>query len=107
MVYLADNDFKVIKKDVPDTTPYKVEHQVPYDLYSCHTALVDGYVVEGHVPVDAIQRLLEERPDALGIGVGGMPIGSPGMEVESGEIEPYDVYLFDESGVIEVWASYP
>lgn len=67
---------------------------VPDDLSSCHTAEVAGYVIEGHVPAEAIVRLIEEKPDAAGLSVPAMPIGSPGMEVEGQENEPYEVFLF-------------
>jgi hypothetical protein len=85
----------------------KEKYQVPVELQSCHTAVVNGYIVEGHVPVAEIERLLAEQPEALGIAVPGMPVGSPGMEDGTGNIQPYDVVLFDEGGVIEVYASYP
>ena len=65
---------------------------VPQDLASCHTATVDGYVLEGHVPADAVRRLLAERPAATGLAVPGMPVGSPGME--GGAPETYDVVVF-------------
>lgn len=68
------------------------------DLASCHTALVDGYVVEGHVPADAIRRLLAERPKVTGLAVPGMPAGSPGMEVEGREPDIYEVVLFGPEG---------
>lgn len=82
------------------------EHNVPGSLYSCHTALIDGYVIEGHVPVEDIERLLAERPDVIGLGVAGMPIGSPGMEVDGLEAQPYDVMAFDNQGNLETFASY-
>lgn len=72
----------------------KQKHGVPIDLASCHTAEMDGYVLEGHVPVAAIVRLLAERPEATGLAVPGMPIGSPGME--GGPPEIYEVMLFDK-----------
>jgi hypothetical protein len=71
---------------------------VPQDLAGCHTAEVGGYVVEGHVPAAAIRRLLEERPAATGLAVPGMPVGSPGMEVEGSSPEIYEVVLFGPSG---------
>lgn len=89
-----------------DLTPVKQQHGVPTTLYSCHTAIVDGYVVEGHVPIDALQRLLSERPDVTGIAVPGMPIGSPGMEVEGAAAEPFDVIAFDAGGNSSIFASY-
>lgn len=67
---------------------------VPSTLYSCHMAEVDGYVIEGHVPAAAIQRLLTERPSATGLAVPGMPAGSPGMDFPGVMPEPYEVFLF-------------
>ncbi|QZO00522.1 DUF411 domain-containing protein [Chenggangzhangella methanolivorans] len=74
----------------------KAKLGVPPDLRSCHTAEIDGYVLEGHVPAAAIGRLLAERPKARGLAVPGMPIGSPGMEVEGRDPEAYDVMAFGE-----------
>ncbi len=71
---------------------------VPSDLAACHTAEIDGYVIEGHVPASAIRRLLEERPRATGLAVPGMPVGSPGMEVEGTPPEPFEVIAFGPSG---------
>jgi hypothetical protein len=85
----------------------KAENRVPESLYSCHTAIVNGYVIEGHVPVDEIVRLLEEKPDVIGIAVAGMPPGSPGMDITGFENDPFDVVTFSESGDIEIFSSYP
>ena len=71
---------------------------VPQDLASCHSAEIDGYVIEGHVPADAIKRLLVEKPQAKGLAVPGMPAGSPGMEVEGVEDEHLAVVLFGPAG---------
>ncbi len=71
---------------------------VPQDLWACHTAEISGYVIEGHVPADALQRLLQERPVAVGLAVPGMPVGSPGMEVEGSLPEEYTVFLFGSFG---------
>jgi hypothetical protein len=84
----------------------KNRYQVPEELQSCHTAIVDGYVVEGHVPVREIERLLQERPDVIGIAVAGMPAGSPGMEVEGFESEPFDVVTFDQNSSIQIYSNY-
>jgi hypothetical protein len=84
----------------------KNRYQVPEELQSCHTAIVDGYVVEGHVPVKEIERLLQERPDVIGIAVAGMPAGSPGMEVEGFESEPFDVVTFDQNSSIQIYSNY-
>ena len=91
-----------------DLSPEAVQArtQVPESLRSCHTAIVDGYLVEGHVPVREIERLLSERPDFLGLAVAGMPIGSPGTLVEGADPEPFDVMAFDGTGNVEVFASY-
>ena len=73
----------------------KEHYGIPDTLQSCHTAVVDGYVVEGHVPSADIERLLAERPDASGLAVPGMPVGSPGMEVPGRPAESYEVVLVD------------
>lgn len=83
---------------------YKTSVGVPDHLQSCHTAMVDGYVIEGHVPIKDIERLLRERPDAVGLSVPGMVSGSPGME--NGRFDPYDVILFYKDGKTEVYATY-
>lgn len=84
---------------------FKQERGIPADMASCHTALVEGYVLEGHVPVADIRRLLAERPDAVGLAVPGMPYGSPGMGPES-EREAFDVYLIQRDGTPAVFSSY-
>jgi len=78
------------------------KHGVPSELRQCHIALVQGYVIEGHVPVDAIRRLLKEKPPVVGLAVAGMPIGSPGMEGPNPR--PYDVLAFDRQGRVSVYA---
>jgi hypothetical protein len=74
---------------------------VPESLAACHTALIEGYVIEGHVPAD-LYKLLKEKPPVLGLAVPGMPVGSPGME--GGKPEPYEVLTFDENGKTTVYA---
>ena len=100
------NGFEVITKGVADMSEVKTEHQVPVELQGCHTAIVDGYVVEGHVPAAEIERLIAERPNISGLAVPGMPVGSPGMEVEGVDDQPFDVIAFDKDGKQEVFASY-
>jgi hypothetical protein len=78
------------------------KHSVPPELRQCHVALLQGYVIEGHVPVDAIARLLKEKPPVVGLAVRGMPIGSPGMEGPNPQ--PYDVLAFDRQGRVSVYA---
>ncbi|QGM47436.1 DUF411 domain-containing protein [Methylocystis heyeri] len=94
---LKDAGFAVEVVDEPDMKAVKARLGVPAGLTSCHTAEIEGYVVEGHTPVAAIQRLLQEKPKAAGLATPGMPSGSPGMEM-GGEAEPYEVYLFGPQG---------
>jgi hypothetical protein len=96
--------FKPEVIDLPTLTLIKQNSGVPQRLGSCHTALVEGYVVEGHVPADVIHKLLKDRPQVTGIAVPGMPIGSPGMEQGSRK-DPYDVLTFDKNGRTTVFAS--
>lgn len=100
--HLEKKGFKVVEHSVNDLLLFKNEKDIPHNLHACHTALVEGYLVEGHVPAEDIQRMLEKQPDILGIGVNGMPIGSPGME--GNDPEPYTVYSFNGSGNQTVWA---
>jgi hypothetical protein len=85
---------------------FKVENGIPENMMSCHTAKIDGYFIEGHVPVGDIKRLIEERPDALGLAVPAMPYGSPGMGPED-QREAYDVFLIRADGTAEVFQHYP
>lgn len=84
--------------ELDDLVPVRAEAGVPDDLGGCHTARVPGYVVEGHVPVAAVQRLLAERPAILGLAVPGMPMNSPGMEIEGEKGTPFDVIAFAADG---------
>lgn len=84
----------------------KMDRGIPAKLYSCHTATVEGYTIEGHVPPADIARLLAERPEAIGLGVPGMPIGSPGMDFGDGS-DAYDVFLIKSDGSTEIFSSYP
>ena len=102
--HLKANGFSVTVHDVRDRAPHKKKLGVPERLASCHTAVVDGYTIEGHVPASEIKRLLAERPRATGLAVPGMPEGSPGME--TGKRDPYDVLLFDKDGKASVYKSY-
>lgn len=83
--------------ELDDLAPLKMTLGIAPELQSCHTAVVDGYVVEGHVPAREVRRLLAERPAARGLAVPGMPLGSPGME-QGGVREPYEVVLFAAEG---------
>lgn len=84
---------------------YKQENGIPQEMVSCHTGRVESYMIEGHVPVADIRRLLDERPEAVGLAVPGMPYGSPGMGPES-EREAYEVFLIRRDGSTEVFSRY-
>lgn len=101
--HMEENGFSATAQNVDDLAAIKRRFGVPDALQSCHTGLVAGYVVEGHVPADLVKRLLAEKPSGLGIAVPGMPIGSPGME--GGTPEKYDVLLFDNRGRTTIYAS--
>jgi hypothetical protein len=103
---LEAHGYTVQVENTPNLTAIKSHYQIPPALHSCHTAIVDGYIIEGHVSVAEISRLLAERPNITGLAVPGMPIGSPGMEVEGAAAQPYEVIAFDHSGETEVFASY-
>ena len=100
--HLQAAGFDVDARDVSDLMSVKRDAGVPADLSSCHTALIDGYVVEGHVPAYVVLKLLEERPEITGITVPGMPVGSPGMEGPNAK--PYEVLAFDGEGNRTVFA---
>ncbi len=97
--------FAVNVRDVPDTSPVAVAAGVPDTMRSCHTTKVGGYVVEGHVPAADIQRLLAQKPQAVGLSVPGMVAGSPGMEVP-GRADRYQVMLIQKDGKHKVWATH-
>lgn len=107
IAHLEAAGFEVAATDLPDLTSLKSENGVPAELGSCHTALVDGYVIEGHVPAEDIERLLAERPALAGLAVPEMPLGSPGMEhPDPARHQAYDVLAFGPQG-IRVFASHP
>lgn len=98
--------YRVRAVDVEETGVVKARLGVPPGLASCHTAEVGGYVVEGHVPAAAIERLLAGRPAIAGLAVPGMPTGSPGMEVAGAEPDTYDVIAFGPDGSERVFMSF-
>ena len=105
---MEQNGYTINAENVQNLGAVKRQYNVPSQLQSCHTAIVDGYIVEGHVPAEEVERLLAGQPaDIVGIGVAGMPVGSPGMEIDGAEPQPFDVVAFDESGNMQVIASYP
>lgn len=95
------------EEETPRLAEIKAHYKIPLQAQSCHTAIVDGYVVEGHVPQDEVMRMLKERPDIVGLSVPGMPIGSPGMEMPGRSAEPYQVLALGRDGTVSVYASYP
>jgi hypothetical protein len=98
--------FKVAVTNNSDMAAVKRRHGVPEDLASCHTTLVGGYILEGHVPLDDVKRLLKDRPAGIrGIAVAGMPRGSPGMEMPDGSKDPFQVMAFDGAGRISVFSA--
>ena len=101
---MRQQGFTVTTRDEEDMTPIKADLGVPAATHSCHTAVIDGYVIEGHVPAADIKRLLKEKPKVVGIAVPGMVVGSPGME--GPDPEPYDVVTFDAKGQTTVYAKH-
>jgi hypothetical protein len=94
--HMRANGFRVETRDVADVSPIRLRSMVPDALASCHTALVGGYAIEGHVPAADVWRLLRERPSLIGLSVPGMVVGSPGME--TGPPQPFSTIAFDERG---------
>ena len=103
--YLQKNGYQVEQKNVRDVYEIKKKLGIPLELSACHTAVIDGYVVEGHITQRDIKKLLLFRPKIKGIAVPGMPIGTPGME-RGDKREPYKVFSFDENGEIDVFKEY-
>jgi hypothetical protein len=103
VTYLQANGFTVKSIEQEDLSDVKADAGVPGRLASCHTALVAGYVIEGHVPAGDIQRLLKEKPKVIGLTAPGMPGAGPGMDVNK---EPYEVLTFDAKGNTTVWAKH-
>jgi hypothetical protein len=104
--HLEAAGFTVKVHETPDTAPVRKRHGIPDEFGSCHTGVVAGYALEGHVPADDIKRLLASRPAAAGLAVPGMPVGSPGMEMGARK-DAYQVLLIDKAGRSSVFARYP
>ncbi|MDA1000393.1 MAG: hypothetical protein O2807_07745 [bacterium] len=105
MGHLRDKGFriKVVNVNYDALNRLKAQRGVPRRLWSCHTGFVGNYIIEGHVPGDVITRLLREKPAVAGLGVPGMPAGSPGME--GPPPQPYTVFTFNRSGALQVYAN--
>lgn len=106
ITHLQQAGFDVEARDTDDLNPLKERLGVPYGKGSCHTAEIGGYVVEGHVPASDIKRLLRERPRIRGLVLPGMPMGSPGMEVPDGSVQPYTVEQVNLDGTTAPYASH-
>ena len=104
--HLQANGFATRVTEFENLSEIKAKHSIPGPVRACHTATVDGYVIEGHVPAADVRRLLKERPAVLGLAVPGMPIGSPGMEVPNVRPRPYNVMSFDRDGQLKVYSSH-
>lgn len=104
IAHLIKNGYRVDAKDSPNMTEIKRTLGVPTGLTACHTAMVNGYLIEGHVPAADIDRLLAQKPKVAGLAVPGMPAGSPGME--GAGAQRYQVLTFDKSGKTTVFASH-
>jgi hypothetical protein len=102
--HLRAAGFEVTTRSVNDLDPLRTKLGVPGNLASCHTAVVDRYAIEGHVPAAEIRRLLRERPEIAGLAVPGMVLGSPGME--GPRRDPYEVLAFERNGATRVYARY-
>ena len=102
--HMLSAGFRVITRDVPDLYPIKKKFGVAPELRACHTAVINDYVIEGHVPAREVIRLLNDRPKAIGLAVPGMPIGSPGME-QGDRRDPFQVILFSSTDRL-VFAEY-
>ena len=104
--HLQANGFEVKTQNVPNTAAYRARFGIPAALGSCHTARIAGYALEGHVPAREIRRLLAEKPNAVGLTVPGMPMGSPGMEMPDMQADAYDVLLVRKDGSHAVYQHY-
>ena len=106
--HLEANGFHVRAHDVEEPALYRKKLGIAEHLGSCHTAAIGGYALEGHVPAREIQRLLKDRPDAIGLAVPAMPVGSPGMDGPeyAGRKDPYDVLLIERDAQTRIYQSY-
>ena len=106
--HLQDNGLKVVDNIVEDVSLIKNQYQIPNNLRSCHSAQIDNYTIEGHVPIESINKLFREKPNISGLAVPGMPLGSPGMEIHSHDshshdYENYKVVSFSKTGKTKIF----
>jgi hypothetical protein len=102
VTHMSQNGFVVTVRDTSDMDEIKKTMGVPASLQSCHTGIIDKYVIEGHIPADVVKKFLDAKPKDLGIAVPGMPAGSPGMEM--GRVDKYDIVAFTREGKTRVFA---
>ena len=105
LTHLEKHDFNITAIETQDMNSVKRQHNLPPQVASCHTAFIDGYIIEGHVPADDIKRLLKQRPKIRGLSVPRMPVGTPGMEMGPRK-DPFIVVSFDEKGNAEPFKEY-
>lgn len=103
--HVKKQGFQVTDIKTEEMDAIKQQHQVPLNLASCHTAIIDGYVIEGHVPADDIKRFLKQKPQMVGLSVPAMPIGTPGMEMQDRK-QPFEVVAFNQQKKGEVFKRY-
>ena len=104
--HMRQNGFNVHVTDLNDLSAIKTKHGVPPRLQSCHTGVVNGYVIEGHIPAADVKRLIKDKPAVAGLAVPGMPAGSPGMEVPGITAPAFQVLSFDKAGATKVFATH-
>ncbi len=107
VTYMQSKGYTLAVKDTSTATINQIKSSagIAQKFAGCHSAQIGGYMIEGHVPADDISRLLAEKPDAIGLSVPGMPVGSPGMETD-GTVEPFEVHLMKKDGSSEVFSRY-
>ena len=105
ITHMEENGFKVKAVDVIEMNVVKEKYGINRNLASCHTAVIDGYFIEGHVPADDVKRLLSDKSDSKGLTVPGMPVGSPGMEMDD-RVDAYQVLSVNNDGSTEVFNQY-
>lgn len=103
--HMKKHGFQVTDIKTDDMEAIKQQHNLPLNLASCHTAIIDGYIMEGHIPADDIKRFLKQKPNFKGLTVPAMPLGTPGMEAGNRK-QPFDVMAFNSNGTVEVFKHY-
>jgi hypothetical protein len=105
MAHAQKHGFHITEIKTDDMDSIKREYHIPPELASCHTAMIDGYVMEGHIPAGDIKEFLSQKPDVKGLTVPGMPLGTPGMETRNIK-QPFDILTLNDDGEVEVFKHY-